>query len=64
MSEEVIDTVVRRQSWGFQPISDQVTSDQQAIADTFFSLKLIPKPVHVADVVLRIPEVAITERTQ
>lgn len=28
MSEEVLNTVVRRQSWGFQPISDQVASDQ------------------------------------
>jgi len=64
MSEEVINTVVRRQSWGFQSISDQVTSDQQSIADTFFSLKLIPKPVRVADVVLRLPQVATTERAQ
>jgi sulfonate transport system substrate-binding protein len=64
MSEEVINTVVRRQSWGFQPIGDQVTSDQQAIADTFFSLKLIPKSVHVADVVLRLPQVAVTGRAQ
>jgi len=34
---------------GFQPISDQVLRPT-AIADTFFSLKLIPKPVRVADV--------------
>jgi sulfonate transport system substrate-binding protein len=64
MSEEVINTVVRRESWGFEPISDQVAIDQQAIADTFFSLKLIPKPVHVADAVLRLPQVAATERAQ
>ncbi len=64
MSEEVLDTVVRRQSWGFQPISDQVASDQQAIADTFFSLKLIPKQVHVADAVLRLPHVATAEHAQ
>jgi sulfonate transport system substrate-binding protein len=64
MSEEVISIVVRRQSCGFQTISDQVTCDQQAIADTFFSVKLIPKPVHVADVVLRLPQVAITGRAQ
>jgi sulfonate transport system substrate-binding protein len=64
MSEEVIGTVVRRQTWGFQPISDQVATDQQAIADTFFSLKLIPKPVHVADAVLRLPQLATAEHTQ
>jgi len=64
MSEEVLSPVIRRQSWGFQPINDQVASDQQAIADTFFSLKLIPKSVHIADVVLRLPQVAATERAQ
>jgi len=64
MSEEVLNPVIRRQSWGFQPITDQVASDQQAIADTFFSLKLIPKPVHVADAVLRLPQVAATQRAQ
>jgi sulfonate transport system substrate-binding protein len=64
MSEEVLNTVVRRQSWGFQPISDQVASDQQAIADTFFSLKLIPKPVHVADAVVHLPQVTAAERAQ
>jgi sulfonate transport system substrate-binding protein len=58
MSEEVINTVIRRQPWGFQPISDQVISDQQAIADTFFSLKLIPRQVRVANAVLRLPQVA------
>jgi sulfonate transport system substrate-binding protein len=58
MSETVINTVIRRQPWGFQPISDQVISDQQAIADTFFSLKLIPRQVRVADAVLRLPQVA------
>ena len=64
MSEEVLNPVIRRQSWGFQPINDQVASDQQAIADTFFSLKLIPKQVHVADVILRLPQMAATERAQ
>jgi sulfonate transport system substrate-binding protein len=56
MSEEVVTKVVRAQPWGFQPISDQVVSDQQSIADTFFGLKLIPKTIHVADAVVRIPE--------
>lgn len=37
MSEEVINTVIRRQPWGFQPISDQVVSDQQAIFARFDS---------------------------
>jgi sulfonate transport system substrate-binding protein len=56
MSEQVVSEVIRAQPWGFQPISDQVVSDQQTIADTFFELKLIPKTIHVADAVVRIPD--------
>ena len=56
MSEEVVTKVIRAQPWGFQPISDQVVSDQQTIGDTFFGLKLIPKTIQVADAVVRIPD--------
>jgi sulfonate transport system substrate-binding protein len=56
MSEEVLTKVIRAQPWGFQPISDQVISDQQTIGDTFFGLKLIPKTIRVADAVVRIPD--------
>jgi sulfonate transport system substrate-binding protein len=55
MSEQVISKVVHAQPWGFQLITDQVVSDQQTIGDTFFSLKLIPKTIRVADAVVRIP---------
>jgi len=54
MSEEVVSKVLRAQSWGFQPIDDQVVSDQQTIGDTFLSLKLIPKTIRVADAIVRI----------
>jgi sulfonate transport system substrate-binding protein len=56
MSEAVVTEVIRATPWGFQPISDQVVSDQQTIGDTFFDLKLIPKTIQVADVVVRIPK--------
>jgi sulfonate transport system substrate-binding protein len=56
MSEEVVTRVIRAQPWGFQPISDQVVSDQQIIGDTFLGLKLIPKPIRVADAVVQIPD--------
>jgi sulfonate transport system substrate-binding protein len=56
MSEEVVTKVIRAQPWGFQPITDQVVSDQQTIGDTFFGLKLIPKTIRVADAVVRIPD--------
>jgi sulfonate transport system substrate-binding protein len=56
MSEQVISKVVHAQPWGFQPITDQVVSDQQTIGDTFYSLKLIPKTIQAADAVVRIPD--------
>jgi sulfonate transport system substrate-binding protein len=56
MSEAVVTQVIRATPWGFQPISDQVVSDQQTIGDTFFQLKLIPKTIRVADAVVRIPD--------
>lgn len=55
MSEEVVAKVISVQPWGFQPIDDQVVTDQQTIGDTFFSLKLIPKAIRVSDAVVRIP---------
>ena len=38
-----------RQAWGAQPISASVAADQQRIADAFFGLGLIPKPIKVSD---------------
>jgi sulfonate transport system substrate-binding protein len=55
ISEQVISKVIQAQPWGFQPITDQVVSDQQTIGDTFFSLKLIPKAIRVSEAVVRIP---------
>jgi sulfonate transport system substrate-binding protein len=56
MSEQVISKVIQAQPWGFQPITEQVVSDQQTVSDTFFSLKLIPKPIRVSEAVVRIPD--------
>ena len=56
MSEQVISKVIQAQPWGFQPITDQVVSDQQTVSDTFFSLKLIPKTIRVSEAVVRMPD--------
>ena len=44
-------TSVKRQGYGAQFISPEVTAAQQKIADTFHQLKLIPKPLSVKDVI-------------
>lgn len=49
----VIEQSLRRYSHDVHPISDAVLTEQQKIADVFFDLKLIPKPINVKDAVLK-----------
>ncbi|WP_275626952.1 sulfonate ABC transporter substrate-binding protein [Pseudomonas sp. 273] len=44
-------TAVKRQGYGAQFITPEVTAKQQKIADTFTQLKLIPKALSIKDVV-------------
>lgn len=46
---DIVETTLRRGSYGVAPISAAVAAEQQKIADTFFELKLIPKALRVAD---------------
>jgi sulfonate transport system substrate-binding protein len=39
----------RRFAYGVKPITAQVAAEQQKIADAFYQLRLIPKPLRVAD---------------
>ncbi len=41
----------RKQRYGGEPLSGQAVADQQAVADAFFKLGLIPKEIHVEDLV-------------
>lgn len=47
----VLATAIRRQSFGLKPLTPEVVAAQQAIADTFFELGLLPKPITVAEAV-------------
>ena len=49
----IIEQGLRHYSHDVHPISDAVLTEQQKIADTFFDLKLIPKPIQVKDAVLK-----------
>lgn len=51
--EPVLVKALERQSYGVKALDDTVIAQQQAIADTFFELKLIPKKVTIADAVRR-----------
>jgi sulfonate transport system substrate-binding protein len=46
----VLELALKRQSYGIKPINDAVIAEQQKVADTFFSLGLIPKAIKISDV--------------
>jgi len=45
----VAEISAQRFAYGIQPISAPVAAEQQKIADAFAELKLIPKPIRIAD---------------
>lgn len=53
---DVLELAVSRFSYGARPVSAEVLAGQQRIADVFHSLKLIPKPVKVADARWDVPQ--------
>lgn len=52
LPEDITRVAVERQGYGVLPISKPVVEAQQKIADTFYTLKLIPKPLSIKDAVL------------
>jgi sulfonate transport system substrate-binding protein len=49
LPEPVVATALARQTWGVVPIDATIVADQQAIADTFFKLGLIPKTIRIVE---------------
>lgn len=48
---DILTVALERQSYGVTPLSAETVAEQQAIADTFHDLALIPAPVVIADAV-------------
>lgn len=51
----ILNVVNARRNYSFEPISDEMITEQQQIANTFFELGLIPKQVKVQDVIWQKP---------
>ncbi|MDR1367239.1 MAG: sulfonate ABC transporter substrate-binding protein [Candidatus Accumulibacter sp.] len=49
LDEDIVEKTLRHYSNVFKPITDSVLTEQQELADVFFELKLIPKPIKVKD---------------
>ena len=47
----VLEIALKRQSYGIKPLDNVVVAEQQRIADTFFALGLLPKPIVVSTIV-------------
>lgn len=45
----VVETSLKRYRFGVLPVTPAVAAEQQKIADTFYELKLIPKPIRIVD---------------
>ncbi len=56
-------TSVKRQGYGALFVTPEVVAAQQKIADTFFQLKLIPKPLRIKDVIWT-PPAAVAQSSQ
>lgn len=52
---DVVETAIKRSTYRLTNLSDDVIANQQAIADTFFELKLIPKKLNVTEIVWKQP---------
>ena len=49
----IVEVALRRQAYGIKPVSASVIADQQQVADAFFALGLIPKPIRISDAARR-----------
>jgi sulfonate transport system substrate-binding protein len=49
---DVVELALRRYEFNVKPITREVAADQQQIADTFYALKLIPRPIKVHEAVV------------
>ena len=51
MDESVVITALQRMGYGISPVTSEITQSQQKIADMFYEVGLIPKPVRVEAVI-------------
>lgn len=54
----VVELSLTRYQFGVSPLTPTVAAEQQKIADAFLELKLIPKPVRIADALPGAPKTA------
>jgi len=58
---DVVELSLKRYQFGVVPLTPQVAAEQQKIADAFFELKLIPKPIRIVDA---LPATSVTAQAR
>jgi len=53
LDRATLELALSRGGYGVTPVNDAVLAEQQRIADAFYDLKLIPKPINVRDATLQ-----------
>lgn len=51
LAPAVVESALQRHEFNVRPLTPAVAAEQQKIADVFFELKLIPKPIRISDAV-------------
>jgi sulfonate transport system substrate-binding protein len=51
---DVLAVALNRQGYGVGPLTPEVVAEQQKIADTFYKLGLLPKPIAVSDAIVKL----------
>jgi sulfonate transport system substrate-binding protein len=50
----ILKTSISRMGFGVSPVSDQVITQQQAVADAFYQQQLIPHSIHIQDAIIKL----------
>lgn len=52
----ILEIALERQALGVKPITPEIVAEQQKIADVFYELKLLPKPIKISDAVVQVTQ--------
>lgn len=55
IDQPIVEYSIARRDFGIISFTDQITQEQQKLADLFFQLKVIPQPIRVANAVWQAP---------
>lgn len=58
LDAKAVQKATQRRQFGLKPVTEDLLTEQQKVADVYYQLKLIPKPINIRDTVLPPNQVA------